>query len=53
LFFYPILAYFEIIHHNFFSNSNDRIQGLAGLQQPSWTNQESNNEILNFGKPLW
>jgi hypothetical protein len=32
---------------------NDRIQGLAVLQQPTWINQESKFERLNFGKPRW
>jgi hypothetical protein len=32
---------------------NDRIQGLAFLQQPTWINQESKFERLNSGKPLW
>jgi len=33
--------------------SNDRIQGLAILQQPTWINQESKIERLNFDKPRW
>jgi hypothetical protein len=33
--------------------SNDRIQGLAILQQPTLINQESEFERLNPGKPRW
>jgi len=32
---------------------NDRIQGLAIFQQPTWINQESEIERLNSGKPRW
>jgi hypothetical protein len=32
---------------------NDRIQGLAILQQPSSINQKSKFEKLNFGRPQW
>jgi hypothetical protein len=38
---------------DFFYAANDRIQGLAVLQQPTWLNQESKFERLNFGKPRW
>lgn len=32
---------------------NDRIQGLASLQQPIWKNQENKFEKLNSEKPHW
>jgi len=32
---------------------NDRIQGLAILQQPTWINQESKFEGQDFEKPRW
>jgi hypothetical protein len=46
----PIVAMPTIFVKIFFTH-NDRIQGLAILQQPTWINRESEFKRLNFGKP--
>ena len=45
--------FFDFINLFQFPNQNDRIQGLADLQQPTWINQEGKFERLNFDKPRW